>query len=174
MIYRPIEPAEYVVLDDFLYEAIFITDGAEPPPRDVILTPSLNHYVKGFGRAGDTGFICEDSGRIVGAAWSRILDESGNKGYGNIGAGVPELAISVLPGYRNRGIGTVLLDRLHNALGMEGYDRISLSVQKENPALHLYERCGYRIIMEQDEDYLMVCRLDRPSVRSQTKTLTDA
>jgi hypothetical protein len=47
------------VLNDFLYEAIFIPDGVEPPPHDVILTPPLNHYVKDFERAGDSCFVCE-------------------------------------------------------------------------------------------------------------------
>ncbi|MDR1185806.1 MAG: GNAT family N-acetyltransferase [Coriobacteriales bacterium] len=160
MIYRLIEPTEYEVLDDFLYEAIFVPDGMEPPPRDVIFAPSLNHYVKGFGRAGDTCFVCEDNGQIVGAVWSRILDEPGNKGYGNVGDGIPELSISVLPKYRSQKIGTELLARLHHALGAQGYDRISLSVQKANPALRLYERCGYQTVREQDEDYIMVKHLD--------------
>jgi ribosomal protein S18 acetylase RimI-like enzyme len=160
MIYRLIEPTEHGMLGDFLYGAVFVPDAAEPPPRDVICEPSLRNYVKGFGRAGDVCFVCEDCGRIVGAAWSRVLDEPDNLGYGNIGDGIPELAISVLPEYRNRGIGTELLDHLHHALGAEGYRKISLSVQKENPALRLYERCGYQTIREQDEDFIMVCRLD--------------
>ncbi|MDR1135544.1 MAG: GNAT family N-acetyltransferase [Clostridiales Family XIII bacterium] len=138
MIYRLIKPTEYDALDDFLYEAIFIPEGAPPPPRDVILTPSLRHYVKGFGRTGDICFICEDNGQIVGMAWSRILDEPGCRGYGNIGDGLPELAISVLSDYRNKGIGTGLIRRLHDALGAVGYDKISLSVQQKNPAIHLY------------------------------------
>ncbi|MDR1292763.1 MAG: GNAT family N-acetyltransferase [Clostridiales Family XIII bacterium] len=159
MIYRLIEATEYEALNDFLYEAIFIPDGAEPPPHDVILTPSLNHYIKDFGRVGDCCFVCEDGGQIVGAAWSRILDEPECRGYGNIGGGIPELAISVLPEYRNCGIGTKLLNRLHSSLSAEGYERISLSVQKANPALRLYERNGYETIKAQDEELIMVKHL---------------
>jgi ribosomal protein S18 acetylase RimI-like enzyme len=120
----------------------------------------LYHYVEGFGRTGDVCTVCEYDGVIVGAAWSRILDEPGNKGFGNIGDGIPELAISVLPEYRGRGIGSKLLECLHLELGAEGYDEISLSVQKENPAYYLYVRSGYQIVREQDEDYVMVKRLD--------------
>jgi GNAT superfamily N-acetyltransferase len=54
----------------------------------------------------------------------------------------------------------VLLDELRGA----GYARASLSVQKENPALRLYERMGFRIIGDgcDETEWLMVCRLARP------------
>jgi hypothetical protein len=39
MMYRPIEPTEYEVLGGFLYEAIFVPEGAEPLPRDVVAHP---------------------------------------------------------------------------------------------------------------------------------------
>jgi GrpB-like predicted nucleotidyltransferase (UPF0157 family)/ribosomal protein S18 acetylase RimI-like enzyme len=158
--YRPIHATEYGILEGFLYKAIFIPDGADPPPRGVIYEPTLHHYIKDFGKQGDVCYVCEHDGRIVGAAWSRILDEPGNKGFGNIGVGIPELAISVLPELRGRGIGSELLKRLHAALGELDYTRISLSVQKVNPALRLYRRCGYEVIKEQETDYIMVKRLD--------------
>jgi ribosomal protein S18 acetylase RimI-like enzyme len=104
--------------------------------------------------------VCEDDGLIVGAAWSRIIDGPEGKGYGRVGEGIPELAIAVLPEYRNQGIGTELLSRLHLALGKEGYEKISLSVQKENPALRLYEQGGYEILKEQADDCIMIKRLD--------------
>ena len=34
-IIRKMSAAEYPLLNDFLYEAIFIPDGAEPPPQQV-------------------------------------------------------------------------------------------------------------------------------------------
>jgi ribosomal protein S18 acetylase RimI-like enzyme len=43
-----------------------------------------------------------------------------------------------------------------------GYARASLSVQKQNPALRLYERMGFRIVGDgfDESEWLMVCRLD--------------
>jgi GrpB-like predicted nucleotidyltransferase (UPF0157 family)/ribosomal protein S18 acetylase RimI-like enzyme len=158
--YRLIDSTEYGVLKDFLYEAIFVPEGAEPPPHDVIYSPALHRYVEDFGKQGDVCYVCASDGRIIGAAWSRILDEPSNRGYGNAGAGIPELAISVLPEVRGHGIGTELLKRLHTALAELGYKRISLSVQKANPALRLYERCGYKVFKEQETDCIMVKRLD--------------
>jgi GNAT superfamily N-acetyltransferase len=154
--FRRIKPEEYPVLTTFLYEAIYVPEGMEPPPLSIVSNPEVSFYIKDFGRAGDICLVCEAHKQIVGAAWSRILDGEGERGYGNIGAGIPELAISVLPGYRGRGIGLGLLQRLHIALGAEGYDRISLSVQKANPAFRLYERAGYRVLREQEDDYIMV------------------
>ncbi|MDR1156689.1 MAG: GrpB family protein [Oscillospiraceae bacterium] len=37
---------------------------------------------------------------------------------------------------------------------------VSLSVQKANAALRLYEWCGYKVIKEQKTDYIMLKRLD--------------
>ncbi|MEA4927036.1 MAG: GrpB family protein [Syntrophomonadaceae bacterium] len=71
--YRLIYPSEYGVLETFLYESIFIPEGVSPPSREVIYEPSLYHYIEGFGRQGDVCFACENDGKIVGIAWSRIL-----------------------------------------------------------------------------------------------------
>lgn len=48
---RGIRPSETSVLDDFLYEAIFIPKGVEPPPRSIIEQEDLQVYVRGFGTA---------------------------------------------------------------------------------------------------------------------------
>ena len=46
-IIRPLYPEEIHLLRDFLYEAIFIPEGVEPLPRDVVDLPEL----KQIGRA---------------------------------------------------------------------------------------------------------------------------
>jgi ribosomal protein S18 acetylase RimI-like enzyme len=80
--------------------------------------------------------------------------------FGHIDDKTPELAISVLPEYRNQGIGGELLQKLFELLVEKGYKQTSLSVQKENPALHLYQRMGYKIVCENDEDYIMIRNLE--------------
>lgn len=65
---REIKSKEYKLLDDFLYEAIFIPEGIEAPPRAIINTPELQVYVKDFGRQeGDICFVAEAEEKIVGA-----------------------------------------------------------------------------------------------------------
>lgn len=153
---RFINPQEYALLEDFLYAAIYVAPGQTPLPRSIVYSPSVYNYIKEFGRKGDICVVCEIADVIVGAAWTRILDRDGEKGYGNIGPGIPELAIAVCPPYRGQGIGTELIRFLHGALQAEGYTKISLSVQKGNPAFRLYERNGYRIWKERAEDFIMV------------------
>ena len=36
LIIREIKKDEYKILDDFIYEAIFIPEGVEKPPKDII------------------------------------------------------------------------------------------------------------------------------------------
>lgn len=46
---REIKKSEYPLLADFLYEAIFVPDGVEPPPKSVIVSPELQVYLEHFG-----------------------------------------------------------------------------------------------------------------------------
>ena len=38
---REMEKEEYSLLSDFLYEAIFVPDGTEPPPKSILNCPEL-------------------------------------------------------------------------------------------------------------------------------------
>ena len=151
---RPFTPAEYPLLNDFLYEAIFVPEGAEKPPRDVIYTPELQVYTESFGRSGDFAVAAETNGKIIGAAWARIMND-----YGHIDDETPSLAVSLYNEYRGHGIGTALLKSLLDAIHADGCARVSLSVQKENRAAKLYEKLGFRTVRETDEEYIMVCTL---------------
>ena len=149
---RTIHPEEYVLLREFLYQAIYLPEGVPPPPRSVVDLPELQVYLTGFGtRPGDYCLVAEAAGTVVGAAWSRIMED-----YGHIDSSTPSLAISLLPDYRGLGIGTQLLNRLLLLLQENGYLRTSLSVQNGNPALHLYERAGFQILAKKGTEYLML------------------
>ena len=151
-IIRQIRPDEYGLLQEFLYQAIYIPEGTKPPPRSVVDLPELQVYVAGFGtQSGDYCLVAEVAGTVVGAAWSRIMQD-----YGHIDDRTPSLAISLLPEYRGLGIGAQLLRSLLLLLQENGYLRLSLSVQKDNPALRLYERAGFRILAEKGTEYLML------------------
>ena len=102
-IVRPITPEDYTLLEDFLYHAIYITPGEEIPKRELIFDPEIFVYIKDFGGENDIGVIDEIGGKAVGAAWARIIPA-----YGNIDDKTLELAISVLPEHRGKGIGTFL------------------------------------------------------------------
>ncbi len=155
-IIRKLKPEETKVLDTFLYEAIFVPEGAEAPPRDIINRPELQVYVEDFGnREGDIGFVAEINQSIAGAVWVRRMDD-----YGHVDDETPSLAISLLKEYRHRGIGTELMKTMLDALKTRGCKRVSLSVQKQNYAVKMYKKAGFRIVREKEEEYIMVCPLE--------------
>lgn len=151
---RKIHMDELSVLEDFLYEAIFIPEGVEPPPRSIIELPELQLYIRDFGaEKDDICFVAEVGNKIVGAVWVRDMND-----YGHIADGVPSFAISLYKEYRGFGIGTDLMTTMLNELKDRGYTRASLAVQKANYAVNLYKNVGFRIIGENDEEYIMEYR----------------
>ena len=153
---RKIREDEYKLLEDFIYEAIFIPDGVEPPPKTIINQPDLQVYIKDFGKEkDDICFVAEADDKVVGAVWVRDMHD-----YGHIADGVPSFAISLYKQYRNFGIGTQLMITMLDELKKRGYKRTSLAVQKANYAVRMYKKVGFNIIDENDEEYIMVCELN--------------
>ena len=149
---RKIQKQEYPLLDNFLYEAIFIPEGIEPPPKSIISSPELQIYVKHFGESKDDwGLAAEVDGKIVGAVWVRIMND-----YGHIDDETPSLAISLYKKYRGFGIGTAMMKEILTLLKSHGYSRVSLSVQKANYAIKMYLKIGFEIVKENEEEYIMV------------------
>ena len=68
-------------------------------------------------------------------------------------------AISVLKEYRGLGIGSKLMKQILKALKEQGYKQVSLSVQKENYAVDMYKKVGFRILNENKEDCIMISTL---------------
>ena len=153
---REMEKEEYSLLSEFLYEAIFVPDGAEPQPKSILNCPELQVYIAGFGtNRHDKALIAEVDGNIVGAIWARIMND-----YGHIDMDTPSLAMSILEKYRGMGIGTLLLAQMLFAEKTAGYTKLSLSVQKDNYAVKLYRKAGFTIVKETDEEYIMVANLN--------------
>lgn len=143
------------MLRDFLYEAIYIPEGVEPPSKEVIDLPELKIYIDNFGKGrADYCLVAEYDGRVVGAVWSRIMND-----YGHIDDNTPSLSISLYKEYRNKGIGTILMKEIIKLLGDKGYDCVSLSVQKANYAAGMYMKLGFKIVRETDEEFVMVKEL---------------
>ena len=155
MLIRQLRTDETELLQDFLYEAIYIPQGAEPPARDIIKKPELKLYYEDFGM-GKTDYciVADDDGKVVGAVWSRIMND-----YGHIDDDTPSLAISLYKEYRGQGIGTRLMREMLALLKENGYKRASLAVQKANYAVRMYKKIGFQVIDENNEEYIMACDL---------------
>ena len=154
-IIRNIRKSEIGLLKDFLYEAVFVPEGVESPPRDIVERPELRVYTDDFGtREGDNCLVAELGGRVVGAVWTRIMDD-----YGHVDDETPSCAVSLYKEYRGQGIGSQLMMKMLDLLRQKGYKKVSLSVQKANYAVKMYEKAGFKTVDENEEEYIMTAEL---------------
>lgn len=152
---RTLSKGEDSLLQDFLYEAIFVPEGVPAPPKSIINQPELQVYIADFGKKkGDIGLVAEVDKKVVGAVWVRIMDD-----YGHIDNDTPSFAISLYKDYRGFGIGTNLMKEILHILKDRGYKQASLAVQKANYAVRMYQKIGFEIVDENEEEYIMLCRL---------------
>ncbi len=152
---RQLKQNETHLLNDFLYEAIFIPEGIDPPPRSIINAPELQIYVTDFGSSvHDRCLVAETDGKVVGAVWVRIMND-----YGHVDDNTPSFAISLHKEYRGHGIGTELMKKMLQQLKGSGYEQASLAVQKANYAVKMYKNTGFKIVDENEEEYIMICKL---------------
>ncbi|NLT11703.1 MAG: GNAT family N-acetyltransferase [Clostridiaceae bacterium] len=153
---RPLEVSEYGLLEVFLYEAIFQPDPEVRAPRSILKEPSVRIYIEGFGEKKEDRALCAQVGdRVVGIVWVRNIDA-----YGSIDDETPEFAISVLEAFRGKGIGSDLMREMLCLLKDEGFSKTSLAVQKANYAAKMYQKLGFRIIGENDEEWIMMRDLE--------------
>lgn len=154
-IIRKMDTAEYPLLKDFCYESIFVPEGEPLPPKSVVEHPLMQVYYVDFGsEKHDIAFVAETHGKIVGAVWVRIMDD-----FGHIDNDTPSFAIAVHKEYRDKGIGTMLMKRMLTKLQARGYKQASLSCQKANRVVVLYRRLGFRVIHENEEEFIMAISL---------------
>ena len=156
MIIREMQRAEFPLLEKFLYEAIFIPNGVEPPAKSIIYRPELQVYISEFGTSQhDISLVADINGEVVGAVWVRIMND-----YGHIDDKTPSFAISVYKEYRGKGIGTALMKEMLTILKKRGYEQASLSVQKANFAAKMYRKLGFQVVDENEEEFLMLKKLN--------------
>lgn len=152
---RTISEGEESLLQDFLYQAVFVPEGVPAPPKSIISQPELQIYITGFGtKKDDIGLVAEVNKKAVGAVWVRIMND-----YGHIDEETPSLAISLYKEYRGQGIGTNMMKEMLSLLKTHGYKRVSLSVQKANYAAEMYRKIGFEIARENEEEWIMIYNL---------------
>ena len=135
-IIREIRPEERGLLREFLYQAIYLPKGMEPPPRSMIDLPELHVYIADFGtQPGDHCMVAEAEGKVVGAAWCRIMED-----YGHIDNDTPSLAISLLPEYRGQGLARELVYRYSRREKANGRKKLFLTCLEQK--VEMYKKFG--------------------------------
>jgi GNAT superfamily N-acetyltransferase len=143
VIVRDLRGGDLHFLREMLFAALdWRPDGELPPFEFVIAHPQVTIFHEGWGRPGDTALVADEDGQLVGLAWCRLFTAA-EHGEGFVDEDTPELAIAVVEGFRGRGIGTVLMNSMHERARRDGVGRISLSVDHDTPARRLYARLGY-------------------------------
>lgn len=151
-IVKELEQIDFEILEQFLYAAIFQPDPENLIPFSAIKGPDLSKYIEHFGqKPGDFAIGALAGEEVVALVWVRLV-----KGYGHVDLSTPELNISVLEDYRGQGLGHILMEKMLDKLAVEGFKKVSLSVQKANRALKLYQALGFGVHAEDEETYTMV------------------
>ncbi|MDN5199800.1 GNAT family N-acetyltransferase [Fulvivirgaceae bacterium BMA10] len=160
MIYRELEPDEIPFLEEMLYEALFVPEGAAPFPLDIIKKPEVSKYVDNWRiYPGDLAIVAVNNDSLIGAVWGRNF-QAPHVGYGYIDDNTPEISMAVKPAFRNQGIGTKLLEKLIRTYQERNYRALSLSVDKLNQAKNLYLRSGFEVYKEDGTALVMRKKLE--------------
>ena len=146
-------------LMEMLYEAVYwrsIAEGSNPPMEESVAVSDIRKAVDGLGgRVGDVGVVALVDGVAAGAAWCRFWTQENHiRGY--IDDAIPVLIIAVHRDFRRQGIGQRMIARLVDDAARQDIPKMSLMVSKDNHAVRLYEKCGFRHYADQEDSMLML------------------
>ena len=154
---RPITPADQEVLWDLLHVALWDPPPAPLRPREILQHPGVRIYAEDWGQPTDVGVIGEIDGQVAGACWMRLV--TGGVGLGYVDDETPQLGIALFPQFQHRGHGEKLMRAALEAARTHGYAQVALTVHPANPAIRLYERCGFEKRGIRNTYHLMVAAL---------------
>lgn len=140
--YERLEKEDFEWMEKLLYECIYVPDTDPRPDFNIVKLPELKKYISDF-KDYEFGFqaVDETTEERVAGVWIKVFTKD-NPGYGFYHEDYPELSMAVLPDYRGMGIGTLLFELMLDS-AKKYFSGVSLSVDPDNPAMHLYERYGF-------------------------------
>ena len=140
--FRPLTSKDQEQLWNWLHIALWDPPPAGLRPRAVLQDPGVRIYVEDWGQPGDVGVVAVLNGVDIGACWMRLLPVG--VGLASVDEHTPQSGIALLPEYQRQGYGTQLMRAALEAASSAGYRQVSLTVHPENPAVALYECCGFK------------------------------
>jgi ribosomal protein S18 acetylase RimI-like enzyme len=142
--FRPLVPTDQDRLWHWLHVALWDPPPAPLRPIEVLQQPGVRIYAEDWGRggdAGDIGVVAQIGGEPVGACWMRRLPAG--VGLASEDDATPQLGIALEPAFQRRGLGEPLMRAALQAARERGVRQVALTVHPQNPAVGLYERCGF-------------------------------
>lgn len=156
--FRPLVPADQQFLWHWLHVALWDPPPAGLRPVEVLQLPGVRIYAEDWGRPGDVGVVAQVDGVDAGACWMRLVPDGMGLAY--VDEHTPQLGIALLPAFQHQGHGRPMMLAALDAARSAGYAQVSLTVHPQNPAIVMYERCGFRKAGLRNSFHLMVAMLD--------------
>ncbi len=151
--------ADVTVLRDALVLALAWRELTFPSdPERYLRESGHGHLIEQWGRPGDLAVIAEIPAGVAGAAWYRFWTREDHS-YGFVDETIPELGIGAHHSCRGRGIGKALLVHLLEHARQQEIGAVSLSVERDNPAVRLYRGLGFTVVGEVGNAYTMAKEL---------------
>ena len=155
--FRPLTVSDQDKLWHWLHVALWDPPPAGLRPVEVVQSPGVRIYAENWGLASDVGVVAQVGGADAGACWMRLLPAG--VGLASVDAATPQLGIALEPEFQRKGYGRALLQAALEAARQAGYRQVALTVHPQNPAVALYERCGFRKVELRNHYHLMVVDL---------------
>lgn len=155
--FRPLVPADQPRIWHWLHVALWDPPPAGLRPPEILQHPHVRIYAEDWGRPGDVGVVAQVDGVDAGACWSRLLPKDVGLAY--VDEHTPQLGIALDAPFQHRGFGAPLMRAALAAAREQGYKQVALTVHPENPAIRVYERCGFRTIGQRNTYHHMLAVL---------------
>lgn len=152
--FRPLISEDQEQLWEWFHIALWDPPPAGLRPREILQDPAVRIYVENWGQPGDVGVVAVSDGKDIGACWMRLLPPG--IGSASVEDHTPQLGIALRPEYQHQGYGTMLIQAALAAAQSAGYYQVSLTVHPQNPAIVLYNRCGFKKVGLRNNYDLMI------------------
>ncbi|MBF9018814.1 MULTISPECIES: bifunctional helix-turn-helix transcriptional regulator/GNAT family N-acetyltransferase [unclassified Oceanispirochaeta] len=157
--FRVADSEDIHYLKEMLFEAVYwrsIKQGNAPNFEEGLKAEGVMNSLIDWGkRKQDLGLIALNGSNQIGAAWIRYYQKS-NSIRGFIEDSVPVLVIGIKNEYRNKGIGTEILNLLIEKAKGKCINSISLMVSEDNEAYKLYRKVGFELKEKHGDSLLMI------------------
>jgi len=137
--------SEQKIVTDMLHYAYRLDENSKTLQE----LPTLSIYNDFYGLTRkDLGLYALSNNKIAGAIWSRKLQVEHNS-TAFIDENTPVISVAVLPEFRGRGIGSLMMNQFLQEAGAL-YDAISVNVLKNSRAIGFYKKFGFIEIQDSE------------------------